>query len=200
MSTNPTSFTSGPTRQIQPGDTPDLNDGLLSGQVTGPQASSKTVDRGVASFLDDGEVVIGTQALSTAGATPFVPVETVTATGTASAAVVEGVSGITAPQRVAVTWRSETSNLSVAPGNYVKISSTNGQVSTWVTGTDNSGLKYARYLGIEAALLSRDSADPFSETLTPGIVPDQTVTKSAAGQLQVIWVQLIDTLTTDTTS
>ena len=54
--------------------------------------------------------------------------------------------------------------------------------------------KYARFLGIEAALFERDSSTPFGESLTPGIIPDQTVTFTAAGQTKVIWVQLTDSL------
>ncbi len=187
-----TQFTSGPTRNIQAGDTPDLNDGLLSRKITGPQSSSKTINRGVACYLVAGEVTTGTQTLSLAGHSPFVPIASVTATGTSAAAVEEPIDGVVAPQRVAVTIRGDTGDGTVFnPGDYLKLSEdTTGQLHKWNDG-DADASKYARFLGIEAALLDRDSSTTFDETLTSGIRPDQQVTV-ADGVTFVGWAQLME--------
>ena len=68
-------------------------------------------------------------------------------------------------------------------------------MTEWLTSTDSAEFKYARFLGIEAGLFERDSSTQFGESLTPGIIPDQTVTFTAAAQTKVIWVQLTESLT-----
>lgn len=180
-----TQFTTGPTRDVQPGDTPDLNDGLLSR----PQAA-ENIPRGTCCYIDssNGAITIGTQALSVLGHSPFVPVESVDNSGGAIGDT--EMQGVTAPQRVAVTIRLDTTDgLTVYPGDYLKLSDvTPGQLHKW-NNTDTDASKYARFLGIEAALLDRAAATPFDETLTPGIVPDQSVT-GLTGETFVGWVQL----------
>lgn len=178
-------FSTGPTRQIQPGDTPDLNDGLLS-----RAQAAQNIARGTACFLIDGNVTIALAAAAAAGHAPFVPIESVDNSG-GSAGDTE-MSGVVAPQRVAL--RVEASSAALDPGEYVKISATGGQVEKWVPTTDADNLKYARYLGREAALLDRAVLTPFDETLTAGIVPDQTLTPTAGAtdDENVGWFQLIE--------
>jgi len=184
-----TQFTAGPTRDVQPGDTPDLNDGLLS-RIQAVQ----NIARGVACYINQastppGAITIGTAALGLAGNSPFVPIESVDNSGGAVGDT--EMSGVSAPQRVAVTWEADTTaGLTLAPGDYVKIFGTVGNVARWTNG-DVDAPKYARYLGIEAALLDRDAVTPFDETLTPGIIPDQSVTL-ADGVTKTIWVQLVE--------
>ncbi len=201
MSSNSTSFTSGPTREVQPGDTPDLNDGLLSRKITNSSAGTTvSIVRGQACQLVDGEVTVGTTGEAAAGSATFVPVETVNNSipvGGATPQVV-GISGVTAPQRVAVTWISASAGTSrkLDPGDYVKIVGTAGKVASFVAGTDSSGLQYGRFLGIEAALLDQDPNDPFDETLTPGIVPDQSILVTSSDVEFVIWIQLVEAVGT----
>ena len=102
-------FGEGPTRQIQPGDTPDLNDGLLSRNVP----TSTTILRGDATYLINGDVTIATQALARAGHTPFVPIESI---DNQSADPVP-ISGVGPPQRVALQVK-EGSN-PIDPGEFV---------------------------------------------------------------------------------
>lgn len=193
MSINPTSFGPGPTRNVQPGDTPDLNDGLLSRKVTGQQSGSKTVLRGSINYLVNGEVTAATTALAATMHASFVPVESVTATGTATAAVVEPISGVTANQRVAVTIQVIGSGqlLTMNPGDYLKVNGTTGNLTKWVS-TDNPQEKYARFLGIEAGLLLKNSDTPFDISLSPGVTPDQSFT-GEANDTFVGWVQLVET-------
>lgn len=178
-----TQFSTGPTREIQAGDTPDLNDGLLS-----RAQSTANIARGVCCYLVSGNVTIATQALSLVGHSPFVPIESVDNSGGPVGDT--EMSGVAAPQRVAVTIRLDTTDgLTINPGDYLKISDdTAGQLHKW-NNSDTDASKYARFLGIEAALLDRASATPFNETLTKGIVPDESVT-GANGDTFVGWVQL----------
>ena len=179
-----TTFGEGPTRDVQPGDTPDLNDGLLSRLV----ADSINLERGIASVLVAGKITVATPALVLAGNAPFVPIESVDNTGGGLSA-----SGVTAPQRIAITFEADASNLTIDPGDYLKISdNTDGRVEKWIPATDEPETKYARFLGIEAGLLDRAGSPNFDETLTPGIVPDQSVTLLDT-ETAVIWVQLLET-------
>ena len=174
------------TRQVQPGDTPDLNDGLLSRNVTAG-GSPVTIIRGEATFLIDGVVTQATAAFALNGYTPFVPIEGVTAAANTS----EPISGVGAPQRVALQVKENSTALN--PGDYVKPIA--GEVEKFLTGAtaDDARLKYARYLGKEAALLDTATSTPFNEKLTVGIVPDQTLTPSSTvdDPANVGWFQLM---------
>jgi len=177
-----TQFPVGPTRDVQAGDTPDLNDGLLSRLIV----NALNLVRGNACLLVDGEITLSTLALMAAGHAPFVPIESVDNTNDGLEA-----SGVAAPQRVALLV--EASSTALAPDDFVKPSNNaDGTVERWVPTTDAHFEKYAKYLGKEAALLDRDSVTPFDETLTPGIVPDQTLTPTASPSDNVGWFQLIE--------
>lgn len=179
------SFSVGPTRRIQAGDTPDLNDGQLSRGI----AASLNLARGNACYLVDGNITLATLALSIAGHRPFVPTESVD-NSSGGAGALEA-SGVEAPQRVALLV--EASSTALNPGDYVKPSNNaDGTVERWVPTTDDQRNKYAVYLGKEAALLDRATTTPFAETLTAGIVPDQTLTPTATAADNVGWFQLIE--------
>lgn len=185
MSVNPTQFAVGPTRDVQPGDTPDLNDGLLS-----RAQAAENIARGVASYIVNGFVTIGTNTLALTGVSPFVPIESVDNSGGAPGDT--EMSGVVAPQRIALTFETITAALTLFPGDYVKISTTTpGIVNKWLDGTDANSTKYARFLGIEVALLDKQLVTPFDESLTPGIVPDQSVTGTNLQQF-VGWFQLVE--------
>ena len=175
------SFSASSTRQLTAGDTPDLNDGVLSRLIV----NALNLVRGTACYLVAGEITLGTETISLTGASPFVPVESVDNTADGLEAT-----GVTAPQRVAVTIRGDTTDgTTFAPGDYLKISdATAGVLAKWNNG-DVDASKYARYLGIEAALFVRDGSTPFGETLSAGVVPDQIAT-AADGVTFVAWVQL----------
>lgn len=184
-----TQFAAGPTRDVQAGDTPDLNDGLLS-----RRQSAVNIARGQACVLAPitGLVTLATDALVGAGAAPFVPIESVDNSGGAAGAT--EMSGVGAPQRVALTFQADTTlGLVLSPGDYVMVDNTVtlGNVARWTAGAASGNPKYARFLGIEAALLDRAVATPFDETLTVGVVPDQIVTL-ANGVTKVGWFQLVE--------
>ena len=176
-----TQFTTGPTRDVQPGDTPDLNDGLLSRLIFDGLA----LLRGNACVLVAGEIRLATLAFMAAGHAPFVPIESVDNTNDGLEA-----SGVEAPQRIALLV--EASSTALNPGDFVKPSgSGDGTVEFWIPTTDAHFEKYAKYLGKEAALLDRKAVSDFDETLTPGIVPDQTLTPTANDEDNVGWFQLM---------
>ena len=182
-----TQFSTGPTRNIQPGDTPDLNDGLLSRPVT----ASTTILRGQACYIDptDGFVKVVTDATELLGPGPFVPIESVTTI----AGETLPISGVTAPQRVAMTIKLVSMGLTIFPGDYLKIETGGtGNLVKW--NNDNTDTKYARFLGIEAALVLQNEDPPFDQKLSPGIVPDQSVT-GLADVVFVGWVQLMESST-----
>jgi len=177
-----TQFSTGPTRRVQAGDTPDLNDGLLSRSIV----NALSLLRGNACYLVDGDITLATVALALAGHTPFVPIESVDNTGGGLEA-----SGVEAPQRVALLVEADSTELN--PGDYVQAGSgADGTVERWTPTTNDQRLKYARYLGKEAALLDRNTADPFDETLTPGIVPDESLDPTGDPADNVGWFQLIE--------
>lgn len=192
------SFLGGPTRQVQPGDTPDLNDGLLSRKMTANPGVSQTRTRGFAYVLVKGTglVEVATDARVKSGDAPFVPIESVTADAVGSAsAVSEPISGVVAPQRIALTFEANTAlGLELFPGDYVMVDDTlaTGNVGKWTLGATSTNPKYARFLGIEAALLEKNTVSPFDETLSPGIVPDEGITDLATGETAVGWFQIVE--------
>ncbi len=175
-----TSFGTGATRQVQAGDTPDLNDGLLS-----REASVVSIVRGQACYLIQGLVTVATEGNSNDGNAAFVPIESVDNSGDDNLPI----SGVVSPQRVALTIGTD-AQITLNPGDYVQISDTAGQVTPLETAAI-AGFRYARFLGIEAALLDVNASTPFDETLTPGIVPDQSVTVES-GETAVGWFQLVE--------
>ena len=180
-------FGEGATRQIQPGDTPDLNDGLLS-----RTAAVDDILRGEACYIIDGLVTVAAAGNEEQGRAPFVPIESVANAGDLDLPI----SGVVAPQRVALRVEADSDEL--FPGDYVKISATNGQVEKFdaggTTNDDDFWLKYARYLGKEAALLDKQPGTPFAESLSTGIVPDESLDPSSdvSGDENVGWFQLIE--------
>lgn len=178
-----TQFSGGPTRNVQAGDTPDLNDGLLS-----RSQAAQNIARGQACYLVAGNVTLATAALSNDGRAPFVPIESID-NSTGAPGDTE-MSGVASPQRVALTIGDSSVISTLNPGDYAKISNVTGQVTNMLNG-NAAGFRYARFLGTEAALLDRNTLTPFDETLTPGIVPDQTVVV-AAGETAVAWFQLVE--------
>ena len=176
-----TQFSTGPTRNVQAGDTPDLNDGQLSRGV-----AAQSITRGIACFVKAGVVTIAAVADAIAGYAAFVPTASVDNSG--GSAGDEVVDGVSAPQRVALDVLIGSADLN--PDDYVKISATDGLVEKWVEAVDDQRLKYARYLGIEAALLDRNTSSPYDETLTPGIRPDQTLSPVSGDN--TAWFQLLE--------
>jgi len=114
------SFPVGPTRRIQAGDTPDLNDGQLSR----PIAAALNLARGNASLLVGGDITLATLALMAAGHAPFVPTESVDNTAGGLEA-----QGIEAPQRVALLV--EASSTALEPGDFVKPSNNAVVILSW---------------------------------------------------------------------
>ena len=63
-------------------------------------------------------------------------------------------------------------------------------MTEWLTATDSADFKYPRFLGIDAGLFESVSSTRFGESPTPGTIPDQAVTFTAAGQTKVNWAEL----------
>jgi len=180
MSVNPTQFNAGPTRDVQAGDTPDLNDGLLS-----READDDNIDRGELCLLIGGLVTVATATLATDANAVFVPIESVANAGPLGLPI----SGVTAPQRVALRAGAD-SNITFFPGAYGKVSNVDGVVEPMVD-NDADNLRVVRYLGKEAALLDKAGTPTFAESLSSGIVPDENLVV-LSGQFGVGWFQLVE--------
>lgn len=163
------SFGNSPTRNIQQGDTPDLNDGQQSIRM-----AAQNIPRGTMCVVLSGLVTIATTG-NIAVNSRFVPIED--KDNSAGSPGDLEIKGVTAPQRVALSTFDE-----IEVGEFAEMSSTDGQVKA---ATINP--KVARYLGREAALLNTNLSIPFDQTLTDGVVPDEPLLAGETG-----WFQLIE--------
>jgi len=125
-------------------------------------------------------VIAGVVTLATtsnrAGNAPFVPIESIDNSGGSSGSKTIG--GVGPRQRVTVLT---VSNLET--NDYVKISSTDGQVTKFIAGTDDADLIYGRYLSEEGAVFSRSATTPYTETLSGGQKP---LLNALAGDVVII--------------
>ena len=163
------SFSVNPTRNIQKGDTPDLNDGQQSIRM-----AAENIPRGTMCAVVAGIVTIGTIANSVENSR-FVPIE-----NKDNSAGVSGdleIKGVTATQKVALETLDQ-----IEVGGFAELSATDGVVQAATTGA-----KVARYLGKEAALLDTNAGTPFEQTLTQGVVPDEPLLAGETG-----WFQLVE--------
>jgi len=163
------SFSTSPTRNIQKGDTPDLNDGQQSIRM-----AAENIPRGTMSAVVAGFVTIATIANSIDNSR-FVPIENKDNSG-GSPGDLE-IKGVTATQKVALETLDQ-----IEVGGFAEVSATAGIVQA-----ATSGAKVARYLGKEAALLDTNVSTPFEQTLTVGVVPDEPLLAGETG-----WFQLVE--------
>lgn len=163
------SFSASPTRNIQAGDTPDLNDGQQSIRM-----SAENIPRGTMCAVVAGIVTISTTGNTTHNAR-FVPIEGKDNSG-GSPGDLE-IKGVTSPQKVALATSNQ-----IEVGGFAEQSATPGLIQA-VT----AGPKVARYLGKEAALLDINASTPFDHSLTPGVVPDEPLLAGEIG-----WFQLVE--------
>lgn len=170
------SFSVSPTRNIQAGDTPNLNDGLLSRPMV-----TSNITRGLACVItNSGLVAIATDS-NTANKTPFVPIESKNNSG-GEAEDLE-MEGVGPGQIIALKVTSASSIIRI--GNIVQISSVNGEVIIW--NKTNNSLRYAVYIGKDAAVLNKNDSTPFEESLSSGVVPDTSINASEIG-----WFRLLE--------
>ncbi len=166
------SFGISPTRNIQAGDTPDLNDGQQSIRM-----AAQNIPRGTMCAIVLGIVTIATAANSVDNSR-FVPIES--KDNSAGSPGDLEIKGVSAPQKVALKLSTD-GGLTV--GEFVEVSAAfDGEVKEAA-----AGAKVARYLGKEAALLNTNVATPFEQTLTEGVVPEQLLLAGEIG-----WFQLIE--------
>lgn len=163
------SFSVNPTRNIQQGDTPDLNDGQASVRM-----AAQNIPRGTMCAVVAGFVTIATAANSV-GNVRYVPIENKDNSG-GSPGDLE-IKGVTATQKVALTTLDQ-----IEVQGFAELSATDGTVQAATTGA-----KVARYLGKEAALLNTNVSTPFEQTLTDGVVPDEPLLAGETG-----WFQLVE--------
>lgn len=163
------SFSTSPTRNIQKGDTPDLNDGQQSIRM-----SAENILRGTFCAVVAGIVTIGTIANSV-GNSRFVPLQN--KDNSAGSPGDLEIKGVSAPQKVALETLDQ-----IEVSGFAEVSATDGIVQAATTGA-----KVARYLGKEAGLLDTNTGTPFEQTLTDGVVPDEPLLAGETG-----WFQLIE--------
>lgn len=73
-------------------------------------------------------------------------------------------------------------------GQYGAVSDTDGELLPIPqTAANTTVRKFARYMGKEAAIFSIDSTTPFDQTLSSGIVPDQSLAADEVG-----WFMLVE--------
>lgn len=167
MSSN--QFGTSPTRQIEAGDTPGFNDDQISRLQSG-----QNIPKGTPSVQIAGVVTIANVTNTVAGipVAPFVPVESKDNSTPVTGAEIRGVGP---NQMVAITLKTGP----VEPGEYVQIVGTAGEIIAWTAASNQT--KYARYFGKEAGVFSRDSLTPFTENLSTGVIPDQTLATGEIG-------------------
>jgi len=176
-------FTSGNdgTRPIEQGDTPNI----LDDYAVSVSMSNQNILKGTKCFIIDGFVTIADTNLpialnNTFPLTPCVPTESV---DNSTGAVGDKQIRVMLPGQI-VALTNGTTNCTV--GQYVAITDTD-EISALSQSLVNSIRKYARYMGTEAAVFSRDGSTPFAENLSVGIVPDVNL-----GVGEVGWFQLVE--------
>jgi len=162
------SFSTSPTREIEAGDTPGFNDDQISRNM-----AIENIPKGTASVQIAGVINIATTSNTFTvdpPVAPFVPVESKDNSGDDDLEI----RGVGPGQMVALTLESGP----VEPGEYVQIGSA-GLVVAWGAGSNQT--KYARYFGKEAGVFSRGAGSPFTEDLSVGVIPDQTLETGEIG-------------------
>jgi len=168
------SFSASATRQLTAGDTPDLNDGVKSYPM-----GVFNIARGNPCYIDsaDGFVKQSATFSDYKNQARFVPVESKDNSG-GSGGDLE-IKGVLAPQLIAL----KVTTALVFPGEFVRPAAI-GSVEKADAAND---VIYARAIGSEGALFDRDGSTPFGETLTPGVVPEQSIAINGIG-----WFQLVE--------
>lgn len=144
--------------------------------------AAQNIPRGTLCVIIDGIVTISTVAgANGAGQRPCVSVEDVDNSAGSAGDLNIGV----VFSKVLVAVQTDTI---LEPGDYVKAGTVvAGNVSEFDDGSDDLDIKVGAYRGIEGAVFARGAGTPFKETLSAGIVPEQ----SAAAN-DIVWVELLD--------
>ena len=169
-------FTSGNngTRAIQAGDTPDIQDDY----AVSVAMATENVSKGNHCYIVGGFVENALFSKTTFPVTPCVPTESK-----------DNSSGNPGDKEIRI----------ILPGQMVAIKPetafTVGQYAGIKTGDSfealNAGAvntafrKFARYVGKEGAIFSRDGTTPYTEVLSGGIVPDQDLANGEIGWFQL---------------
>ena len=173
-------FTSGNngTRPIEQGDTPDIQDDF----AVSVAMTNENIVKGTKCYIIGGFVETAVAANNNFPVTPVVPTES--KDNSAGSAGDFELRVILPGQMIALTGDS---NFTV--GQYGEISGTDTIIalSESVDNAIAGSRKYARYMGKEGAIFTRDSVTPFTEILTTGIVPDQDLLSGEVG-----WYKLVE--------
>lgn len=178
-----TEFSSGNdgTRPIQAGDTPDIQDDYAVS--IGIEAGLNVV-KGTPYVAVDGLVTAPTTSSPVRAVAPVVPTESKDNSSGGDNDL--EVRCITAGQMIALL-NNTTDTLDLQ--RYVGLSvSTAGNLHRILQTADNTAnRKYARYVGKEGAIFERKATTAYDETLSVGIVPDQSLEDGDIG-----WFQLVE--------
>lgn len=170
-----TEFTaSGGTRDIQQGDTPDLDDLGVSVAM-----GAENILKGTPCFIVGGFVVTAVSAENDAPTVPVVPTESKDNSGGSPGDLEIRV--VLPDQVVALTGSGV-----FTVGQYATILST-GVITSLANTATNTTRKYARYMGKEGAIFSIGGTTPFDQVLSSGIVPDQNLADAEVG-----WFKLVE--------
>lgn len=168
------------TRPIEAGDTPDIQDDYA---VSIP-VDAIDIIKGQPYQVLAGVVSVAATAAITYPRSPVVSTENKDNSGGSSGDLEARC--ITAGQMIAL---QNTTGADLTIQKYVGTSgSTAGELVAIGEGAANTtNRKYARYVGKEGAVFERSSSTPYIESLTVGIVPDQTLADDEVG-----WFQLVE--------
>jgi len=165
---------SGGTRNIEAGDTPGLD--YLGVSVA---MADENISKGTKCWIINGLVTTTLVAGSenTFPLTPCVPTESIDNSGGDDLEI----RVILPNQTIALTAASD-----FTVGQYGEITGIDTITQMSQTAV-NTLRKYARYIGKEAAIFSIDGTTPFDQTLSTGIVPDQSLASGEVG-----WFMLVE--------
>lgn len=166
---------SGGTRDIQQGDTPGLDYLGVSIGV----GDSQNLVKGEPCFIVNGFVVAAATTENDAPTVPVVPTESKD-NSTGGDGDLE-IRVVLPGQIIALTAGG-----AFTVGQYATILTTSTITALANTAT-NITRKYARYIGKEAAIFSIDGTTPFDQSLSTGIVPDQSLADTEVG-----WFMLVE--------
>jgi len=166
---------SGGTRNIEAGDTPGLD--YLGVSVA--MGEGENLTKGTPCFIVGGFVVTAATTENGSPTVPVVPTESI-----------DNSAGLDGDLEIRVILPNQPIALTAGGpftvGQYATIV-TDGIITALSNTATNTTRKFARYMGKEAAVFSIDSTTPFDQSLSTGIVPDQSLALDEVG-----WFMLVE--------
>jgi len=165
------SFSSSQVRPIAKGDTPSI----VNQKTRSLRMAVQNIAKGTPCVVIAGLVTIATLANTIAANPSVVPVESVDNSGNNTLNIKVVDAGPETGPYVALQ-----SSVALDVDQYVSLN------ATPVLVLFTSGVKYARYIGKEAAVFSIGGTTPFNQTLSPGQVPVQSLTANEVGWFKIV--------------